>query len=232
MIKKLFKALLVVSLIAPIQVDASKKSKTLCSLLVQKCLGVEGNEVIGGNLAVLGTLTVAGVPLNNLVGLAGAIGPAGAAGAVGPVGPPGTPGIPGLGGILGWGYIYNLGAQTVASEAPLVFDSNGPLLGITHATPSASIGIVSAGTYTITFTVTSNNPNQFTIFVNGVANTSTTYGSGAGTQTNIGQAILTLGAGDVITLVNHSTGSGIILQTLAGGTAVNVNASILIERIA
>ncbi len=43
--------------------------------------------------------------------------------------------------------------------------------------------------------------------------------------------ILTLGAGDVITLRNHSSASAVTLQTLAGGTQQNVNASILIEKI-
>jgi hypothetical protein len=58
------------------------------------------------------------------------------------------------------------------------------------------------------------------------------YGSGAGTQQDNGQVILTLSAGDVLTLVNHSSAAAVTLQTLAGGTQTNVNASLLIEKLA
>ena len=58
------------------------------------------------------------------------------------------------------------------------------------------------------------------------------YGSGAGTQQNSGLSILILGAGDVLTLVNHTSAAAVTLQTLAGGTVINVNSSVLIERLA
>jgi hypothetical protein len=44
--------------------------------------------------------------------------------------------------------------------------------------------------------------------------------------------ILVLGAGDVITLRNHSSAAAVTLQTLAGGTQTNVNASVSIEKLA
>ena len=58
------------------------------------------------------------------------------------------------------------------------------------------------------------------------------YGSGAGTQQNTGQAVLIFSASDVVTVRNHSSSAGITLQTLAGGTQINANASIVIERLA
>ena len=61
---------------------------------------------------------------------------------------------------------------------------------------------------------------------------STIYGSGAGTQQDTGLAILTLAANDVLTLVNFTSAAAVGLQTLAGGTQNNVNASMLILRLA
>ena len=83
------------------------------------------------------------------------------------------------------------------------------------------------------FSVTSFEPNQFAIFVNGaLSSTPSIYGTGAGTQQNTGICILVLSAGDVLTLVNHSSAAAVTLQSLAGGTQPNVCASVLIIRLA
>ncbi len=73
--------------------------------------------------------------------------------------------------------------------------------------------------------------NQFTLFQNGAAVSGSTYGSGAGTQPNPGAVIITAAAGDVLTLRNHTSSAAVTLQTLAGGTQTNANASIKIEKI-
>ncbi|MBA9013995.1 hypothetical protein [Clostridium beijerinckii] len=74
-------------------------------------------------------------------------------------------------------------------------------------------------------------PNQFTLFQNGLEVPGSTYGSGAGTQPNPGMVIITAAAGDMLTVRNHTSSAAVTLQTLAGGTQINANASILIERI-
>lgn len=206
---------------------------TVCNLTVNgngaiNTLFVIRNATINGNAAIGGNLAVAG---DEAVG--GDLAVAGSAAIIGNLVVTGTitsSGSPIAGGA--YGYIYNVGAGVIALEAPILFDTNGPLLGVTHTPGSASINIVAAGTYAITFSVSGVEPSQFTLFVNGAPSTSTTYGSGAGTQQNNGQAILTLGAGDIITLVNHTSAAAVTLQTLAGGTAINVNASVLIEKLA
>jgi len=119
----------------------------------------------------------------------------------------------------------------VPIEANVVFDTNGVLNGVTHAPGTANIALVSAGTYKVTFSVTGTEPNQFGLFVNGALVPGTIYGSGAGTQQNTGQVIATFGAGDVLTLRNHSSSAAVGLQPLAGGTQANVNASVAIERL-
>jgi hypothetical protein len=75
-------------------------------------------------------------------------------------------------------------------------------------------------------------PSQFAIFINGAPSSPVTiYGSGAGTQQNTGFGTLVLGAGDIITLRNHSSAAAVTLQTLAGGTQINANAAIAVERL-
>ena len=168
-----------------------------------------------------------------IIGLQGVTGATGAFGGTGPTGATGSTGAAGSGGgVLGFGYVYNIDPQVVALEAPILFSTNGPLSGVTHAPGDDEIVVTDAGTYEVNFSVSGVEPNQFTIFVNGVPDTSTVYGSGAGTQQNTGQSILVLGAGDVITLVNHTSAAGVTLQTLAGGTQTNVNASVQIVRLA
>ncbi|MEK4893948.1 hypothetical protein MHH74_28255 [Bacillus sp. FSL M7-0996] len=90
---------------------------------------------------------------------------------------------------------------------------------------------INAGDYKISFSVSGVEPNQFTLFLNGAPVTNSVYGSGAGTQPNNEQTILTLAAGDVLTLHNHTSAAAATLQSLADGTQTNVNASIVIEKL-
>ena len=163
-------------------------------------------------------------------GATGATGPAGATGATGPAGATGTTGTT----VLDFVYVYNLTAlSTIAIEADVPFDTNGPITsGFTHAPGDTGINVINSGTYKVHFVVAGVEPNQFAIFVNGAPSAYVSvYGSGAGTQPNVGHAILVLSAGDVVTLRNHSSAAAVTLQTLAGGTQTNVNASVIIERL-
>lgn len=162
-------------------------------------------------------------------GEVGEQGPQGEAGEQGPQGEPGPAGTTTLG---AYGYIYNFTPQTVAIEDSVEFDSTGPVLGVTHAPGDDEIVVVAAGVYSVDFSVSGTEPNQFAIFVNGAPVASTVYGSGAGTQQNTGQSILILAAGDVITLVNHSSAAAVGLASLVGGTQPNVNASVKILKLA
>jgi hypothetical protein len=157
-------------------------------------------------------------------GPAGATGPQGVPGPTGPQGP--------AGGLSEFAYIYNLDAQTVAVEAVVNFSTNGFLTtGILHAPGSPTIQITNAGIYEVTFSVSGTEPNQFALFLNGNPVPGTIYGSGAGTQQNNGQAIFTIGAGDILTLRNHSSAAAVGLATPIGGTQASVNASIVIKKL-
>lgn len=152
--------------------------------------------------------------------------PPGPTGATGPQGPQGPAGQP------DYAYVYNTTAETVAVESDVTFSTNGPLSGFTHTAASASIDVVSTGTYLIRFSVTGTQASQFTLMDNGVAVAGTTYGSSNAPEQNQGQAIVNLTAADVLTLRNHTSSTAVTLETLAGGTQTNVNASILIQQLA
>ncbi len=168
------------------------------------------------------------------IGATGAAGPTGATGPAGPIGetgPPGPTGPQGTSATVAYGYIYNTSAQVVPIEAAVTFDTNGPLSGVTHAPGDAGLVVVSSGTYLVDFSVSGVEPSEFTLFENGAPVTGSTYGSDSGTQQNDGQIILSVAAGDILTLVNHSSLAAVTLQTLGGGTQTNVNASITIEQL-
>jgi hypothetical protein len=157
--------------------------------------------------------------------VAGANGAQGSTGPAGPTGPAST-------GDYQYAYIYNTTAETVAVEAAIPFDGNAVITsGIVHAAGDAGITLANAGAYKISFLVSGTEPSQMAIFVNGVPALATTYGSGAGTQQNSGQAIVIVGAGDVVTVRNHSSAAAVGLASPIGGTQAVINASIIIEKL-
>jgi hypothetical protein len=132
-----------------------------------------------------------------------------------------------------YGYIYNLTEESVAQEASVAFGTNGPLVGITHTPGSPSVVVTDSGTYAVNFSLTSSQPSQFALFRNGTVVPESLYGSGTGDVGPFGQVILNLTAGDVLTLVNHTSNAGsVTLDNSAGGKQTNVDASLLIEKLA
>jgi hypothetical protein len=119
----------------------------------------------------------------------------------------------------------------VAIEAPVLFDTNGPLSGFTHVAGTSAVEALSTGTYLIDFSVSGTQVDQFAVMDDGTVVPGSTYGSGAGTQQNDGQVIVSVTAGDLLTLVNHSSAAGIGLASTIGGTQANVNASLMIEQL-
>jgi hypothetical protein len=191
-------------------------------------VGADGASGPTGPTGPIGTQGVAGP-----TGPQGANGAAGVPGPSGSTGPAGATGAAGSNGLSEYAYVYNVGAQSVAIEADVTFDTNGVLSPhITHAPGNAGIALVDAGTYKITFSVSGTEPNQMGLFVNGGPVPGTVYGSGAGTQQNTGLAILTIAAGDVLTVRNHSSAAAVGLASVIGGTQANVNASVAIEKLA
>ncbi|MBD7984494.1 hypothetical protein H9649_07875 [Sporosarcina sp. Sa2YVA2] len=119
----------------------------------------------------------------------------------GPAGPPGP-----AGGVLGAAYIYDTTQQRLEQGDAVTFNMNGnitPAGFVTHVAGSAQITITQTGTYLITYEV---NPQQgtsaFALFNGATQIGGTSYGSTSGGQPYVGQQIVTLTAGSVLTVRN------------------------------
>ena len=92
--------------------------------------------------------------------------------------------------------------------------------------------VTTAGVYEFHFSVTASAVNQFAIAVNGTPSASSIYGVGAILAQNDGRTILQVPAGATISLVNFTSVAPVVLPINTGGLQSNVNASLLIRRIA
>jgi hypothetical protein len=115
----------------------------------------------------------------------------------------------GGGGIDSYAYCYQLATvadATVVGGADLVLSNNGPLSGITHTAGTTPITVPNAGTYKVEYSVsiTAGIGAQMAIAVNGTVDASTAVDFLVATGNISGTAMLTLAAGDVITLRNNS----------------------------
>lgn len=164
-------------------------------------------------------------------GLRGFMGLEGPQGKMGAQGPPGAAGT--SGGIAEFAYIYNIGEQRIHQEEDISFDSNGIITqGISHTTGDSKIIIKDSGIYEIIYHVTGKQPNQLTLFANGIEITNTTFSVDDGTTQNIGIQILQINDNTELTLRNHtSTPSHLDLLVHAGGTQTSVNAAITIKKL-
>ena len=197
---------------------------------LQGLIGPQGIQGLVGEIGIPGIAGMVGPQ-----GVAGLIGPIGATGATGPAGPPGSTGATGPAGQVStsYAYIYNSTSEIVALQDDVDFDSNGVMTaGIAHAPGSPTITIQTAGVYEITYSATTAQRSQFALVLNGAVVPQSIYGSYANAQQNEGQVVLTVPANSTLSLRNHTSSSGpVTLQSLAGGIALNVNASILIRRL-
>jgi acetyl-CoA carboxylase alpha subunit len=90
--------------------------------------------------------------------------------------------------------------------ADVLFSNNGPLSGATHTAGTTTITVPTAGTYQIDYNVsiTAGVGAAIAIAVNGTVDASTPILALVATGNISGTAILTLAAGDVLTLRNNS----------------------------
>ncbi len=146
-------------------------------------------------------------------------------------GPRGSTGPQGPAGVLAYSYIYNTAVvDDLAAGAAVPFSNNGPSTpDISHALGSTDIIINTPGTYAILFLVTATVENQFSIYVNGVRQPSSTYGIFSNEAQTNGMVILSsLAAQSIITLVNDS-GTDVGFNATDPLTAVN--ASIILAQV-
>jgi len=204
--------------------------------------GVAGHAGAGGATGPAGNTGPAGSSgATGSSGAKGATGATGEAGANGSNGAPGIAGVPGVAGTPGatgpaavaqYANLFNMDTQIVAPETDIAFTNNGVMTSdFVHRPFTSQLTIAAAGDYAVWFTVTAVEPNQFSVFDNGLVVDGSTFGSGAGTQQNSGMVIVRANAGDILTLRNHSSITAVTLEFFTGGSAFTTSASMIIEKL-
>jgi hypothetical protein len=116
------------------------------------------------------------------------------------------------------------GSQVVTAGTDVTFDSNGPLSGVTHTAGTAAVTVPIAGTYQIYYAVniTAGTGATISIAVNGTVDASTSIDLLSATGETSGDTMLTLAAGDVLTLRNSSVATPFTTSTTNVGAQLDV----------
>lgn len=131
------------------------------------------------------------------------------------------------------GSFYSTVEQNVVVDAPVLYDFNQNVLNIIHTLGSGDIKVQKDGVYLFVFIVQTTQSCQFTLFVNGVADSTTTAGINKGANVLQMRQQIELKVGDVVSIKNHVSAAGtIVVSKNSGGLLTGVNAELCIYKIA
>jgi len=135
-----------------------------------------------------------------------------------------------------YGETFRTDEQNVPIGSPILFTINGNLHNVEHKTGTSEIKILKDGIFKVAMDAEVLQPAQFAVFVNGVVNDSTISGTESGSEQVSIRQLLALRKGDVLTVINWKSASGLSgavdLALNAGGSRVGVNASFSLFKIA
>ncbi len=192
---------------------------------LQGLLGLQGVQGVTGPQGETGATGPVGPQgLQGATGATGATGPQGAIGPTGPTGPAGPAGASGTG-LIAYGGLYGTTTDAVAlttTPVALPLGTQMPSSNLTYGTNNVTV--TDAGTYELAYGVrgSMSDGSSLTVSVgqNGTAIAATTITDAltSGTPSSVhGQTIVTLSAGDVLTLLASDSGSA----TWTPGSGVN-----------
>lgn len=180
--------------------------------------GITGANGVTGATGATGANGATGA--TGATGANGATGPTGATGANGTTGPTGATGPMGATGVTGhtgaglssFGYLYELATNVtvnILGGSSLVFSNEGPLINIMHVPGLSTVIVNDTGIYEIFYSVnfTAGFNAQIALAINGVVDQSTPILALVTAGELSGHAILSLVAGNQITLINNSNNS-------------------------
>ena len=126
-------------------------------------------------------------------------------------------------GAIAYGSFYSTEPETIALGGHVHFNLDQNIRNIIHDPIDRSLFTMQKdGVYYFSFVICTDQPAQFTMFVNGVADPTTTTASNSGaTQLNLHQ-LINLKAGDVVNFRNYAS-NGPITTSIAGGTIAPSN---------
>lgn len=114
--------------------------------------------------------------------------------------------------------------STVVGGADIPFSTNGPSDGITHTAGTTTMTITEAGIYKIDYNVTTTDGvgAAVAIAVNGAIDASTSVPVLSGMGVVSGTALVSLSAGDIVTVRNNSATPLMTVESPAVGAQVNI----------
>lgn len=169
--------------------------------------GATGPTGLSGAAGAAGPTGATGA--QGIQGVAGAAGTNGATGATGPIGVTGVTGATGpsaTGTYGGATQLATLADATVVGGADIPFSTNHPLSGVTHSAGSTVFTVPTGGAYLISYkvSITAGVGSAVAITVNGTPLVTGSNGFLVATGSISGSVLVSLSAGDVITLRNNS----------------------------
>jgi hypothetical protein len=123
-------------------------------------------------------------------------------------------------------------AATVAANAPVAFPQDGPASGgIAVRVDAFSFTVVNAGDYEVSWQVSFTEAGQLQLALNGAGLPDTVIGRATTTNQGSGNTIVTIGAGQVLSVINPAGNpTALTITTDAGGTH-SVSATLSIKRL-
>jgi len=133
---------------------------------------------------------------------------------------------------LAFGSFYSTMEQEVAVDAPVLFTNNTNVLHLSHVLGTGDVKVQKDGFYLFSFIVETSQACQFTVFINGVPDATTTAGINKGANVLQLRQVIELKAGDLVSVRNHVSAVGTVKITKdVGGTLAGINAELILQRI-
>jgi hypothetical protein len=133
------------------------------------------------------------------------------------------------------GVFSNSTIQTVALEAPVIFTNGNNINGLTPMDGTGTysqVRIDEEGVYRVEFLCTTDTSSQFAVFLNGVVDQASIFGTNKGAGQLLLRHLMKLNKGDMLSINNHTSGGPIVLSQNAGGSLPGISALLEIVKIA
>lgn len=132
--------------------------------------------------------------------------------------------------------IYSTIPQDVAINTPLQYTANDPAIKhVEYVGTGGDVFVRESGIYVLSYSLETDQPGQFSIYVNNTLHPDTVTGSNSGSGQIISSVLLSLKKDDSVTVRNHTSsivGGVVTVIQFAGGTSTQSNVQFILYKIA
>lgn len=131
-----------------------------------------------------------------------------------------------------YGEAFSITTQNIAQEGPVIFEQGDLFSKIDFVPGTCDLIIRESGLYITEFMASTIQPSQFTMFINGVPEDTSTITINKGGAQMVMRELSYFKNGDVISVRNHTSNVGAVdLSVNPGGLAQSTNNKILLTRV-